>query len=149
MQSVRHLMTHRHLAVLLCAATLLLKLLVPTGFMIASDHGRVVMTICSGTASSPMAMDGPTMHGDMAGHGKPADGGKTEMPCAFSRLVRGRPGSGRSDPARRPHRLRHGGRAGRCAAAGGVPTSPVATSTERPADPPLTRHRASAEPARP
>jgi hypothetical protein len=32
--------------VLICAVTLLLKLLVPTGYMIDSDHGPTVVTIC-------------------------------------------------------------------------------------------------------
>ena len=40
MQAIRHLLAQRHLAVLICAAALLLKLLVPTGYMIDSDHGK-------------------------------------------------------------------------------------------------------------
>jgi hypothetical protein len=47
-QTIRHLVAQRHLAVLICAVTLLLKLLVlvPTGYMIDSDHGPTVVTIC-------------------------------------------------------------------------------------------------------
>ena len=71
---------------LLCAATLLLKLLVPTGYMIDSDHGRIAITICSGTTPRTMTMDMPGTHGDMADHGKSKDHGKAEMPCAFSSL---------------------------------------------------------------
>lgn len=86
MQAIRHLLAQRHLAVLICAATLLLKVLVPTGYMIDSDHGRLTVTICSGTAPRTMTMDMPGMHGDMANHGKSKDHGKAEMPCAFSGL---------------------------------------------------------------
>lgn len=86
MQAVRQLLAQRHFAVLICAAALLLKLLVPTGYMIGSDHGHIAITICSGVAPATMAMDMPGMHGDMAGHDKSKDHGKAEMPCAFSAL---------------------------------------------------------------
>jgi hypothetical protein len=69
----------------MCAAALLLKLLVPTGYMIADDHGRMTVTICSGTAPRTMTIDIPGMQGDMPDHGK-KDHGKAEMPCAFSGL---------------------------------------------------------------
>jgi len=85
-QAIRHLLAQRHLAVLICAATLLLKLLVPTGYMIDSDHGRIAITICSGTAPAAMTMDMPGMHGEMPDHGKSKDHGKAEMPCAFAGL---------------------------------------------------------------
>jgi hypothetical protein len=83
---IRHLFAQRYLAVLLCAAPLLLKLLVPTGYMIANEHGRFAITICSGIAPATMTMDMPGMHGDTAGHGKSKESGKAEMPCAFSGL---------------------------------------------------------------
>lgn len=86
MQAVRHLLAQRHLAVLICAATLLLKLLVPTGYMIDNDHGRIAIDICSGTTPATMTMEMPGMHGDMPDHGKSKDHGKAEMPCAFSGL---------------------------------------------------------------
>lgn len=86
-------MTQRYLAVLICAAALLLKLLVPTGYMIASDHGRFSITICSGIATQSTAMAMPGMdhvstmaHGTMQGTGKSTDHGKPEMPCAFAGL---------------------------------------------------------------
>jgi hypothetical protein len=91
-QAIRHLLAQRRLAVLICAATLLLKLLVPTGYMIDSEHGRFTITICAGIAPAPTttmdmpAMDMPGMHGDTADHGTSKDHGKTEMPCAFSGL---------------------------------------------------------------
>ena len=83
MQAVRHLLAQRHLAVLICAATLLLKLLVPTGYMIDNDQGHLTITICSGTTPRAMAVE---MHGDMPDHGKSKDHGKAEMPCAFAGL---------------------------------------------------------------
>lgn len=86
MQAIRYLLAQRHLALLICAATLLLKLLVPTGYMIDNDHGRVAITICSGIESRTMTMDMPEMHGAMPGHDKSEDHGKPEMPCAFSGL---------------------------------------------------------------
>ena len=86
MQIVRHLFAQRHLALLICAAALLLKLLVPTGYMIDSNHGRLAITICSGVAPATATMEMPGMHGDMPDHGKSKDHGKAEMPCAFSGL---------------------------------------------------------------
>lgn len=84
---MRHLLAKRHLAVLICMATLLLKLLVPTGHMIDSDHGRLVVTICSGTGPVAVPMDMPSIHGDMPDHRNSADhGDKAPMPCAFSGL---------------------------------------------------------------
>ena len=82
MTAARRLMTQRHLAMLICAAALFLKLLVPAGYMIGNDHGRATFEPCSGFASGPMVMT--AMHGSMADHGK--DHGKTETPCAFSVL---------------------------------------------------------------
>ena len=86
MQAVRYLLAQRHLAVLLCAATLMLKLLVPTGYMIDNDHGHIAITICSGVTPATATMKMPGMHGGMADHGKSKDHGKAEMPCAFSGL---------------------------------------------------------------
>lgn len=83
---LRRLLTHRHLAALLCAATLLLRLLVPGGYMIAVDHGRATIELCSGVAPQPMPMGGAAMHGDMPDHGRSKDHGKAEMPCAFAGL---------------------------------------------------------------
>jgi hypothetical protein len=88
--AVRRLLAQRHLAVLLCAATLLLKLMVPTGYMIDTDHGRIAITVCAGTAPHAMAMneagEGAGAHDGMPGHGKSKNAGKAEMPCAFSGL---------------------------------------------------------------
>lgn len=71
---------------LVCAATLLLKLLVPAGYMIGSEHGRITIELCSGVAPQSMTMAMPGMLGDMPDHGKSQDHGKAEMPCAFAGL---------------------------------------------------------------
>jgi hypothetical protein len=80
--AVRHLLAHRNLAVLLCAATLLLRLLLPTGYMIGSDHGQLTVELCSGVASPETGM----LAQHMSEHGKPGEHGKAELPCAFSGL---------------------------------------------------------------
>ncbi|BCA63992.1 hypothetical protein HMP09_3226 [Sphingomonas sp. HMP9] len=86
--AVRRLLMKRYFAVLLCTATLLLKLLVPTGYMIGSEQGRITIELCSGVAPRlmAMAMAMPGMHDDVPDHGKPKDHGKAEMPCAFAGL---------------------------------------------------------------
>ena len=92
MPAVRILLAQRHLALLVCVAALLLKLLVPAGYMIGSDHGRFSVTICSGVEPRTVTMVMPGMHGDMAHlgkskeHGNSKDHGKAEMPCAFAGL---------------------------------------------------------------
>ncbi|MGI4877107.1 MAG: DUF2946 family protein [Janthinobacterium lividum] len=83
---VRRFLAQRYLVALLCAATLLLKLLVPAGYMVGNENGRITIELCSGVASRPMTMAMPGMHGDMIGHGKSQDHGKAEMPCAFTAL---------------------------------------------------------------
>lgn len=94
MQAFRHILAQRHLAVLICAAAMLLKLLVPTGYMIASDHERIALTLCSGMVAQPEAMVMPGMdqpmamaQGTMRDKGKSTDHGKSEMPCAFAGLT--------------------------------------------------------------
>jgi hypothetical protein len=84
--AARILLAQRHLALLLCTATLLLKILVPTGYMIDTEHGRLTITVCSGVGPRTVTMEMPGMHGDMPDHGKSKDHGKSEMPCVFSGL---------------------------------------------------------------
>ncbi|WP_294288240.1 DUF2946 family protein [uncultured Sphingomonas sp.] len=86
MSAFRRLLAQRQLAVLICAAALMLKLLVPTGYMIDDSHGRIVVTICSGTGPATITMDMPGMDPSMPDHGE-KDHGKAEMPCAFSGLA--------------------------------------------------------------
>ncbi len=86
MRAFRHLLARRHLAAVICAAALLLKLLVPTGYMIDSYHGRPAIVLCPGTvpAAAPTHMTG--MHGATTDHDKSPDHPKAEMPCAFAGL---------------------------------------------------------------
>ena len=89
MQFARTLIVrHAGLLIGLLACTLLLKMVVPFGYMPAMVDGRIAIVVCPGvapiTAAVPahdMAM--PGMHHDRPdeqGHGKP------EMPCAFAGL---------------------------------------------------------------
>ncbi len=87
------LLAQRHLALLICGAALLLKLLVPAGYMIGDYQGAITVTICSGMASETMTLpvtgmsgDMAEMHGAMPDHGKPREHGKGEMPCVYSGL---------------------------------------------------------------
>lgn len=89
MQAARRLiLAHSHIAALICVAALMLRLLIPTGYMVSNDHGRIAITICSGIAGQQpsMMMDMPGMDHAMPGEGKSKEHGKAEMPCAFSAL---------------------------------------------------------------
>jgi len=69
-----------------------MKLLVPTGYMLASQSGHIAITLCPGAASmTATSMDMSTPDHIMAGHAMPehdpsTSHGKTELPCAFSGL---------------------------------------------------------------
>lgn len=69
------------LAALIVACALMLKILVPSGFMIGTEHGVITIEICTGTGPMmAMAMPGMDHKQDRQDHqGK-------EMPCAFSAL---------------------------------------------------------------
>ena len=80
----------RMLALALLACALLLRLLVPAGWMPVSDANGVHLTLCSGTG--PMTMPsmaamapGKTMAG-MAHHMPTDEQGAPEHPCAFAHL---------------------------------------------------------------
>ena len=70
-----------------------MKLLVPSGYMVSSDHGGIGLTLCSGmvpqaSPSQAMAMPGMDDHaGSSTTDDQPAKHGKAEMPCAFSSLT--------------------------------------------------------------
>ncbi len=95
----RFSLSHRCLAALLCVAALAMKLLVPAGYMVSSEHGRIAITLCSGMTAQDMtaqdstaqAMAMPGMHEDSAGssttHDRSSKHDKGEMPCAFSSLT--------------------------------------------------------------
>lgn len=99
MQHIRLLIAQRHIAIAICVAALLLKLLVPTGYMIDASGGRLSIIACPGIAPAPVApvshmtmpMAGPgAMHAAMPDHSQPGDHGKSgghgkvELPCAFA-----------------------------------------------------------------
>ena len=108
MSALRRLILSRPLLMgWLCVAALALKLLVPSGYMISGEGGRVAIILCSGVAPSMAApsMAGPSTTGAlstaspgmvmgdhiMSGHAMPehdpsTSHGKMEMPCAFSGL---------------------------------------------------------------
>lgn len=80
----RLVLSNRPLATAILACALLMKLVMPAGFMPTVSNGQIVVSICSGTGPMTMVMTIPGLE-----HGK-SDGsehhGKTEQPCAFSGL---------------------------------------------------------------
>ena len=80
----------RMVALALLACALLLRLLVPAGWMPVSDAAGVHLTLCSGTGPMTMPPMGTMAHGrTMAGiaHHMPSDQqGVPEHPCAFGQL---------------------------------------------------------------
>ena len=100
MQHFRLLIAQRHIAVAICVAALLLKLLVPTGYMIDVTQGRLSIIACPGMAPAPVVADMPGMsgghhassghampdHGRSGNHDPSGDHGKPELPCAFAGL---------------------------------------------------------------
>lgn len=83
MHSLRRLVrSNRLIAATFLVLALLVKLVVPVGFMPVVDNGRIVISICSG--SGPMALSIPDLgHGPSDGHG---DLGRSEQPCVFAGL---------------------------------------------------------------
>lgn len=73
------------------ACALVMKILVPAGFMPVVSGGRVTIEICGGTAPAqtvmaPMMAMAMAMPG-MAHHSGKSDHQEREMPCAFSGLT--------------------------------------------------------------
>jgi len=77
-----HVLHHRWLAVWLIALTLLMKIVVPNGYMLGSSNGAITSEICSGYGPVTMTMAMP----GMAHHDDKPDHGKAEQPCAFAGL---------------------------------------------------------------
>lgn len=67
----------------LFAAALLMKLLVPAGYMASASNGMIVVEICSASGPKTTVMAIPGLEHRQDGGG---DHGKAEMPCAFSAL---------------------------------------------------------------
>ena len=76
---------HAGLAGWLFGLALLLRLLMPSGYMVDTAGGRLAITLCSGHAAMPMpvamAMPGGSGH---EGHEVPP---RTDAPCAFAGLL--------------------------------------------------------------
>ena len=79
---IRRLLAHPRLAVPICAIALLLKILVPAGYMISNEPSGLAITVCSGMA----AMPGMSMPGDRSHQGKSEEHGKAGVPCPFAGL---------------------------------------------------------------
>lgn len=98
MHAVRALLSQRHLAALICAAALLVKLMIPAGYMLSSEAGRLLIVICPSATPAPMPTGMAAMHGGMGDHhgmtttgdgqhhAPSKDHGKAEAPCVFSSL---------------------------------------------------------------
>lgn len=83
MPIIRRLLAQRRWAVLICTAALLLKLLVPTGYMLSEQHGRLAITMCSGMDGS---MVGMSKASDRPDGDKSKGHGKAGVPCPFASL---------------------------------------------------------------
>lgn len=85
MHRLRNLvLANRPFACAVLALALLIKIIMPAGFMPTASNGQIVVSICSGTGPMTMVMTIPGLE-----HGKTDDGGhkgKAEQPCAFSGL---------------------------------------------------------------
>ncbi len=69
------------------ACALVMKVLVPAGFMPVVSAGRLTIEICAGTAPAPMTMATTMSMPGMAHHSGKSDHQEREMPCAFSGLT--------------------------------------------------------------
>lgn len=85
MTAPRHqLLRHRRLAGWLIAFAMVMKVLVPSGYMLGTSAGSVLIEPCSGFGPEKMVMAMP----GMTGHGDKKQGhGKGEQPCAFASLA--------------------------------------------------------------
>ena len=82
MAAVRHhLLQHRWLAAWLVGIALVMRIVVPAGYMPTFVGNSVTIALCSGSGPMTMAMPGMTKHGDTK-----TEHGKTEMPCGFAGL---------------------------------------------------------------
>lgn len=80
MRSIRAVVhANRKLAALLLAAALLLRILVPAGFMPLIDHGRMIVGVCNGMGVSKMVIEIPGLE-------HKSQGNDAQKSCAFSDL---------------------------------------------------------------
>ncbi|WP_293919489.1 DUF2946 family protein [Sphingobium sp. UBA5915] len=85
MHRLRHLvLANRPFACAVLALALMMKIVMPAGFMPTMSGGQIVVSVCSGMGPTTMVMTIPGL-----GDGKSEDEGhhgKAEQPCAFSGL---------------------------------------------------------------
>jgi hypothetical protein len=80
MTALRHsLRDHRHIAAAIIALALLMRVLLPTGFMPEVSGGQITIALCTGHGPAAMAMAVPG-----TGDHKPGQPAKPDMPCPFS-----------------------------------------------------------------
>lgn len=74
---------NRPFACAVFALALMMKIVMPAGFMPSVSNGKIVVSICSGTGPMTVVMTVPGSE-----HGKPGERqhGKAEQPCAFAGL---------------------------------------------------------------
>jgi hypothetical protein len=83
MDSLRHhLHRHRWLAAWLVGAALLIKVLVPAGFMPGTANGMMLIQLCTGQGAQTVMMEIPGKAGDH----EQDNHKKADMPCAFAGL---------------------------------------------------------------
>ena len=83
-----HLLQHRATAALVIAFALLMRVLVPAGFMPVVDHGAITIVLCSGNGPQVMQTTASTMTMAHAGHHPGEEHqGKSDSPCVFSGLT--------------------------------------------------------------
>jgi len=80
----RLVLSNHRLAIAILALALLMKLIMPAGFMPTVSNGQIVVSMCSGTGPMEVVMTIPGL-GHQPDNGG-AHGGKAEQPCAFAGL---------------------------------------------------------------
>lgn len=91
MSALRLLLAQRHVAALICACALLMKVAVPGGYMVSNVAGSPAIILCPQVAAMPPA-SGDMTHAGMSHAASKRDGkshehGKVEMPCVFTALA--------------------------------------------------------------
>lgn len=79
----RLVLANRPFACAVFALALLMKIVVPSGFMPTISNGQVVVSVCSGMGPTTMVMTIPGLEHKSSGD---SHGGKAEQPCAFAGL---------------------------------------------------------------
>lgn len=79
----RLILANRHLAAAILAVALLMKVVVPSGFMPTVANGRIVVSLCADGGPVKMVMTIPGLKHQSDENGQH---GKSEQPCAFAGL---------------------------------------------------------------